>query len=122
MLGHRLRRLPGINPSSAGIEFRRQNLTSRRHILTSKVDPRTKRVKYLYWPQTHNTGIQMKQKELTKIFIIISNLKKTLVSMVYPKLYQRCKGLNNHRLTGLRLLLAHVYICRMWLPHRFFPD
>ena len=35
------------------------------------VDPRTGRVKHLYWPYTHNLiGIQMKQKELTKTFQI----------------------------------------------------
>ena len=33
----------GIRPFSAGIHFRRQ-------IMTSKVDPRTERVKYLLWP------------------------------------------------------------------------
>ena len=26
--------------------------------MTSKVDPRTEKAKYVYWPYTHNTGIQ----------------------------------------------------------------
>ena len=36
----------------------------RRHILTSKVDPRTVRGKKKKKKKTHNIGIQMKQKEL----------------------------------------------------------
>ena len=43
MLGQRRRRLANINPFSAGIDFRRQNLTS-------KVDPRTERVIYFNGP------------------------------------------------------------------------
>ena len=47
---HRDGRLNGINPYSAGIDFSRQNLTSvdvscRRQILTTKVDPRAARAK-----------------------------------------------------------------------------
>ena len=38
-----------IRPYTAGIDFRRQNLTSV-EILTSKVDPRTVRVKYFQCP------------------------------------------------------------------------
>ena len=44
-----------VNPYNAGIDFRRQNLTSvdesdvcRRQILTSKVDPRAVRVNNIY--------------------------------------------------------------------------
>ena len=33
----------------------------------------------------HNIGIQMKQKELTKPFIMIPNAKKPLVLMFYKK-------------------------------------
>ena len=44
----------------------------RRTILTSKVDPRTVRTKYLSWPYTHNIGIQTTQKELSKMFMMIS--------------------------------------------------
>ena len=42
---------------------------------------------------TYNMGIQMKRKELSKTFMLISNLKKPhLVSMVYTQLWQRCKS------------------------------
>ena len=34
----------------------------------------------------------MKQKELTKTFMMISNLKKPLVAMAYAEIFQRCKG------------------------------
>ena len=37
-------------------------------------------------------GIQMKQKELTEAFMIISNWKNPLVSMVYNNIFQRFKG------------------------------
>ena len=40
-----------------------------RRILTSEVDPRTENVKYFYWPWTHNIGIQMKRRELTKALL-----------------------------------------------------
>ena len=46
-----------LNPHRAGINFRRQNLTS-------KVDTRSGRVKIF------NIGIQMRQKELTKTFMM----------------------------------------------------
>ena len=36
-----------------------------RHIVTSKVDPRTEIVKHSQWSETFDIGIQMKQKELT---------------------------------------------------------
>ena len=49
----------------------------------SNVDPRAERLTYLQWPQTRNIGIQMKRKELTKIFMMISNCKKPLGSMSY---------------------------------------
>ena len=35
------------------------------------------RIKYLYWPQTHNIGIQRSRKELKKYFYDDFNLKKT---------------------------------------------
>ena len=38
-----------------------------------KVAPRTERVKYIWWPRTHNIRDQMKQKELNKVFKMISN-------------------------------------------------
>ena len=34
----------------------------------------------------------MNRKELAKTFMMISNLKKTLLSMVYTEIIQRCKG------------------------------
>ena len=40
----------------------------------------------------HDTGNQMKQKELTKTFMMISNWKNPLVPMVYTKIYQRLMG------------------------------
>ena len=76
---------------SAGIDFRL--------LLTSDSDVKSqsqirKNLKKLYWPQTHNIGIQMKRKELTKTlnlwgFQIENN---ALVSLFYAKLFQRCEG------------------------------
>ena len=37
----------------------------------------------------------MNQKEITETFIMISNLKKPLVSMVYTKKCERFKGASN---------------------------
>ena len=57
------------NPYSAGIDFRRQKLTSdvcRRHFLTSKVDSRAVKIKIFI-------DIQMNRKQLTKTFMMISN-------------------------------------------------
>ena len=48
-----------VNPVNAGIDFKRQNMTHRRQILTFIVDPRTGKI--------------MKQKELTKPFTMILN-------------------------------------------------
>ena len=43
-----------------------------------KVDPRAERNNnYLKCPLTHDIGLQMKQKELTKTFMMISNWEKT---------------------------------------------
>ena len=53
---------------SAGADLRRRN--NRRPILTSKVDSRTEKVKYLKRP-----GIQIKRKEINKTFVMILNLK-----------------------------------------------
>ena len=39
-----------------------------------------------------NIGFQMKRKELTKTFMIISNTKETFFFMVYTEIFQRCKG------------------------------
>ena len=48
---------------------------------------------YLQWPYTHNIGIQLKQKELAKTFMMILNWKNLLVSMVHANIFQR-PGLN----------------------------
>ena len=42
-------------------------------------------LKYLYWPYTHNIGIQMKRKKLTKTFIMIQNEKTLYFYMVLYK-------------------------------------
>ena len=42
--------------------------------------------------ETHDKGIQMKQKELIKTFMMISNWKNTSVSIVHTKIFKRCKG------------------------------
>ena len=66
------------NSYSAGIDFSRQNLTS--------VDVRFWRLNSIpaleestdfYWPETHNIGIQMNQKELTKTLWWFQNEKNT---------------------------------------------
>ena len=53
-----------VNPSSAGIDFIRQNY--RRQTLTYKAVPRTETVKYILRPWTYDISIQMKRKCLTK--------------------------------------------------------
>ena len=59
------------NPYSAGIDFRRQ-------ILTSKIDPHTVKVKiFIMAVDPYHIGIQMKQKELTKNIYNDIKLKKT---------------------------------------------
>ena len=40
----------------------------------------------------YNTGIQMKREEPTKTFMMILNDRKPLISTVYTKVFQRCKG------------------------------
>ena len=44
-------------------------------ILTSKVHPRTERIKVCDMAVDHSIGIEMKRKELTKTCMIISNKK-----------------------------------------------
>ena len=60
--------------------------------MTSKVDPRNVRVKIFLLAVDHNIGIQMYHKGLTKTFMMVSNYKNPLVSMVYMKVFQRFKG------------------------------
>ena len=55
--------------------------------MTYKVDHRTERIKiFIMTVDPYHIGIHMKRKELTKTFI------NPLISMVYGKLLQRCKG------------------------------
>ena len=61
-------------PFSAEIDFRRQ-------ILTSKVDPRTENINMYNDRGPHNKGIEMKRKELTKTFMVISNWKNTSLGL-----------------------------------------
>ena len=62
----------------------------------------------------------MKRKELTKTFMMISNLKNPLVSMVYTKVFHRCKGLfiseTVRHLTSYCLLLLCIgaFITEHW--------
>ena len=66
-----------LNPYSAGIDFSHQILTTKvvgvveHHILTTKVYPRTKRVKIFLL--VIDIGIQNYQKELIRTFMMISN-------------------------------------------------
>ena len=83
--------------SSESDVHRRQILTSIVYPRTTltfshfpKVDSRTVRVNIFITAYTHSIDIQMKRKQLlTKIFIMISNWKKPLVSMAYTKIFQR---------------------------------
>ena len=68
-----------VNPFNAGTVFIRQ-------ILTYKDGLRAERNEiFIIWPYTYNIGIEMKWKELTKTFIMISSKKTTLVSHVLCK-------------------------------------
>ena len=40
--------------------------------------------------KTHNIGIQIKQKELTKTFMMISSEKNLLYIGLHIKIFQRC--------------------------------
>ena len=66
-----------VNPLSAGTVLRPQNLTSidRRQALTPKDALRTERYTKSKMV-SDNIGIQIKRKELTIIFMMISNRKK----------------------------------------------
>ena len=94
----------GFNYYSSGTNFRRQNLTPIDVILwRPKSIPAQYGWKYLSLPQTHNIGIQINRKELTKTFMMISNWKNTCVSMVYIKYLSalRAKGLTIARQSTL---------------------
>ena len=53
----------------------------------------------------------MNQKELTKTFMIILNLKNPLSSMVDIQLFQRCKGLNYTSVVCRVDWAAHKQLC-----------
>ena len=61
----------------------------RRQILTSKVDPRTGKNKLFIMMAVDPLHIGIQMRSLTKTLMMISNLKKPLVSMVYIKIFQR---------------------------------
>ena len=48
-------------------------VSARGSTLDVKARPRTERVKHKYWLYTNKIGIQMKRKELTKTFMMISD-------------------------------------------------
>ena len=56
----------------------------------SKEGHRTERIQYI-WSYTHNIDIQMKQKELSKTLLMISNCKKTFGLLVYINKFQGFK-------------------------------
>ena len=51
--------------------------------------PSTERMQIFLTAIYHNIGIQIKKKELTKTFMMISNFKNPLFSMVDGNLFQR---------------------------------
>ena len=97
ILGHRLRRWPGIEPTLyewlclpvsgsvfwvSSLEVNRDNF--RRQNLTSKVNPRPLRVKIFL--TAIDIGIQVKREQLTRSFMMISNRENPLDSMVHAKI------------------------------------
>ena len=62
---------------SAGIDFRRQNLTSTDDLCAERIKQNS--------GVNHNIGIQIKRKELTKAFIILSWKKINLTSEDDPR-------------------------------------
>ena len=94
-----------FNPFSTGADFRCQ-------ILTSKVDPRNERVKYLWWPWSDIMGIQMIRKELTKTFMMIWStifIFKQFIIFVFKELHIKvaysCTGKHNDGYTFTRRVL-----------------
>ena len=53
--------------------------------------PRTERIKNIMRPWTHDIGIQLKRKELTKIFMMISNWRN-FGFHGHTQIFPRCKG------------------------------
>ena len=50
----------------------------------------------------------MKRKELTTIFMMASNCRKPLVSMVYTTIFQRCKGSHLRYYSGLFWIIRSI--------------
>ena len=81
-----------INPFSAGIDFRRQNLTSADvRFRRLKSIPALKKYRFII-----SMVIQMTQKKLTKTFMMISNWKNTFVSRVYIKICRCSRVKRSH--------------------------
>ena len=78
----------GFNPYSAGIDF------IWRQILTTKVYPRTVKVKIFKIAETHNIVIPMNRKELNKTFMMISKWKNPLASQGFHTKNSALQGLN----------------------------
>ena len=55
--------------------------------------------------KTHNICIQIKQKELTKTFRMISNRNKPLVSIVCTQIFQCCNSLKYHVVPGVNFTI-----------------
>ena len=90
----------------------------RRQILTSKDGPRTKGIKiFIMAVDPYSIGIRMDRKELTKTFMIYSNFKKTLVSMVYTNRYFRVI-----RVTRWLVLLHTSVVSRQLCPRMRISD
>ena len=89
-----------FDPFSAGIVSIHQNLTSVDvRFWRIKTVPALKELKYLYLQYTHNIGIQMKRKELTKPFMMISNWKKHFGCDVFLQINLALQG------------LIHIFTC-----------
>ena len=62
-----------------------------------------------------NIGIQMKRKELTKTFMMISNWQNPLVSTVYKNIFPRSKGQKVKLAAGRGLQASHSVFIRVIL-------
>ena len=73
-----------LNPWSAGIDSGEPTLDAR--IMTSKVDAPTERVYYTIY-NGRNIGIEMKRREVTKTFKMITNWKRLWSRGLYKKYF-----------------------------------
>ena len=62
----------------------------------------------------------MKHKERTKGFIMILKMKKPLVSMVYTKIFQRCKGYMGYPLELMSTVMLFLWFYSHFCNH--FPE